>query len=489
MTRLSAKTLNSIPAGVAVPNYDRSTLTPGIVHLGIGAFHRAHMAIYVDDLLKTHPDWAIVGASLRRPDTKQALEPQDGLYTVAVRDASGTKARVIGSILDVLDANTQRNQLLDLMASPAIRIVSLTVTEKGYCYAPATGELDENHPDIVHDLANPDAPRSAPGMIVAALAQRRAAEIIPFTVMSCDNLPSNGPTTRRIVIRFAELRDPGLGAWVAEHVAFPGTMIDRIVPATTDADRAMVTELTGLEDAWPIMTEPFTQWVIEDHFPAGRPPFDKSGAQLVKDVEPFERMKLRMLNGSHSTLAYLGYLAGHQYVSDAMGDPAFVTLIHKLMTEEAIPTLDMPGVDLALYRDQLLERFANPALQHRTWQIAMDGSQKLPQRLLGTIRDRLKTEGSITCLGLGVAAWMRYVMGIDETGASIDVKDPLAMRMLAIAAGAGDDPEALFDGLVALTEVFGADLPENAVFRETVVGHLESLFELGSAETVAEVVG
>jgi fructuronate reductase len=266
-------------------------------------------------------------------------------------------------------------------------------------------------------------------------------------------------------------------------------MIDRIVPATTDADRAMVTELTGLEDAWPIMTEPFTQWVIEDHFPAGRPPFDKAGAQLVKDVEPFERMKLRMLNGSHSTLAYLGYLAGHQYVSDAMGDPAFVTLIHKLMTEEAMPTLDMPGVDLAGYRDQLLERFANPALQHRCWQIAMDGSQKLPQRLLGTIRDRLKTEGSIICLGLGVAAWMRYVMGIDETGASIDVKDPLAIRMLAIAAGAGDDPEALFDGLVALTEVFGADLPENAVFRETVVGHLESLFEVGSAETVAEVVG
>ncbi|HTN61441.1 MAG TPA: mannitol dehydrogenase family protein [Devosia sp.] len=489
MTRLSAKTLAGSPAAFAVPAYDRATVTPGIVHLGIGAFHRAHMAVYVDDLLKDNPSWGIVGASLRRPDTKQALEPQDGLYAVAVRDASGTRARVIGSILDVLDANTQRNQLLDLMASPAIRIVSLTVTEKGYCYAPATGELDENHPDIVHDLANPDAPRSAPGMIVAALAQRRAAEIIPFAVMSCDNLPSNGPTTRRIVIRFAELRDPGLGAWVAEHVAFPGTMIDRIVPATTDADRAMVTELTGLDDAWPIMTEPFTQWVIEDHFPAGRPPFDKSGAQLVKDVEPFERMKLRMLNGSHSTLAYLGYLAGHQYVSDAMGDPAFVTLIHKLMTEEAMPTLDMPGVDLAGYRDQLLERFANPALQHRTWQIAMDGSQKLPQRLLGTIRDRLKTEGSITCLGLGVAAWMRYVMGIDENGDSIDVKDPLAMRMLAIAAGAGDDPEALFDGLVALTEVFGADLPENAVFRETVVGHLESLFELGSAETVAEVVG
>jgi len=489
MTRLSAKTLTGSPTGFAVPAYDRSTVTPGIVHLGIGAFHRAHMAVYVDDLLASNPSWGIVGASLRRPDTKEALEPQDGLYTVAVRDASGTRARVIGSILQVLDANTQRSELLDLMATPAIRIVSLTVTEKGYCYAPATGELDPDHPDIVHDLANPDSPRSAPGMIVAALAQRRAADIRPFTVMSCDNLPSNGPTTRRIVVRFAELRAPALGAWGAEQVAFPGTMIDRIVPATTDADRKMVTTLTGLEDAWPIMTEPFTQWVVEDHFPLGRPPFETVGAQVVQDVEPFERMKLRMLNGSHSTLAYLGYLAGHQYVSDAMGDPAFVKLIHSLMTEEAIPTLDMPGVDLAGYRNQLLERFRNPALQHRTWQIAMDGSQKLPQRLLGTIRDQLKTDRPITHLALGVAAWMRYVMGIDENGGTIDVKDPLSMRMLAIAAGAGDDPEALFDGLAALDSIFGEDLPQNEVFRGTVIEHLESLFELGAAETIAELVG
>lgn len=489
MTRLSAKTLAGTPTRFAVPAYDRAKVTPGIVHLGIGAFHRAHMAVYIDDLLAENPGWGIVGASLRRPDTKMALAPQDGLYTLAVRDASGTKARVIGSILSVLDANAQRAELLDLMASPAIRIVSLTVTEKGYCSAPATGELDANHPDIVHDLANPEAPRSAPGLIIEALARRRAAGIAPFSVMSCDNLPANGPTTRRIVTRFAELRNPGLGAWIAEHVAFPGTMIDRIVPATTDADRAMIRELTGLEDAWPIVTEPFTQWVIEDNFPGGRPPFDGAGAQLVDAVEPFERMKLRMLNGSHSTLAYLGYLAGHQYVADAMGDPAFAKLIRTLMRDEVMPTLDMPGVDLASYSDQLLKRFANPALQHRTWQIAMDGSQKLPQRLLATIADRLNTGGAITCLALGVAAWMRYVMGIDENGDSIDVKDPLALRLLAIAAGAGADPEALFDGLTALSEVFGDDLPNNEVFRGTVIEHLESLFEIGSAQTVAEVVG
>ncbi|UJW84936.1 mannitol dehydrogenase family protein [Devosia sp. SL43] len=488
MTRLSAKTLTQVPAGVAVPNYDRSQITPGIVHLGIGAFHRAHMAVYVDDLLADNPDWAIVGASLRRPDTKEALEPQDGLYTVAVRDADGTHPRVIGSILDVLDANTQREELLALMANPAIRIVSLTVTEKGYCHDPATGELDQRHPDIINDLANPGEPKSAPGMLVEALARRRAAGIAPFAVMSCDNLPSNGATVKRIVTKFASLRDAALGEYVAK-VAFPGTMVDRIVPSTTDADRETVAGLIGADDAWPIMTEPFTQWVIEDHFPEGRPPFEKAGAQMVDDVEPFERMKLRMLNGSHSTMAYLGYLAGYEYISDVMGDADFVKLVHGLMTEEAMPTLDMPGVDLGAYRDQLLDRFRNPALKHRTWQIAMDGSQKLPQRLLGTIRERIKAGQPFDRLGLGVAAWMRYVTGIDEKGENIDVRDPLAMRMMAIAADAGDDAEALYEGLVGLSGVFGTDLADNQAFGETVATALDELFEMGVKETVAGVVG
>ncbi|MBF0680004.1 MAG: mannitol dehydrogenase family protein [Devosia sp.] len=486
--RLSPATLATLKAGTKVPNYDRSAVSPGIVHLGIGAFHRAHMAVYVDDLLAEDPSWGIVGASLRRPDTKDALAPQDGLYTIAVRDASGTHPRVIGSILSVMDANSEREELLTLMASPAIRIVSLTVTEKGYCHDPATGELDERHPDIVHDLGNPTTPKSAPGMLVEALARRKAAGIAPFTVMSCDNLPSNGETAKRIVTRFAALREADLGAWVKD-VAFPSTMVDRIVPSTTDADRAEVTGLIGAEDAWPIMTEPFTQWVIEDHFPAGRPAFEKVGAQLVKDVEPFELMKLRMLNGSHSTMAYLGYLGGYEYISEVMGDPAYVKLIHGLMTEEAMPTLDMPGTDLGAYRDELLERFRNPALKHRTWQIAMDGSQKLPQRLLGTIRDRLKAGEPITRLALGVAAWMRYVTGIAEDGSEIDVRDPHALKMLAIATDAGDDPEALFDGLAALTEVFGTDLAENSIFRTAVVEHLENLFDEGARGTVEDLVG
>jgi fructuronate reductase len=264
--------------------------------------------------------------------------------------------------------------------------------------------------------------------------------------------------------------------------------VDRIVPSTTDADRAEIAALIGAEDAWPIMTEPFTQWVIEDKLPAGRPPLETVGAQLVQNVEPYEKMKLRMLNGSHSTLAYLGYLAGHEYVSDVMQSPDFVRLIRDLMTFEAMPTLDMPGVDLGHYRDELLARFANPALKHRTWQIAMDGSQKLPQRLLGTIRARLAAGQPIHRLALGVAAWMRYVTGIDEQGAVIEVRDPLATRLRAIADSAHQEPIRLTVALLTIGEIFGKDLPQNEIFREAVTGHLRSLFDHGSAATVASVV-
>ncbi len=494
MPRLSASVLRSgavHEALVSVPVYDRDTVTPGIVHLGIGAFHRAHMAVYVDDLLGNNPSWGIIGASLRRPDTRDALAPQDFLYTLAIRDASGTQCRIIGSVLDVLDASTQRSQLIETMADPAIRIVSLTVTEKGYCHDPATGELDEAHPDIVHDLAQPDVPVSAPGMILAALDLRRRRGLVPFTVMSCDNLPSNGKTAGRIVRRLAELMAKGdtkLTEYV-QSVSFPSTMIDRIVPATTADDKEIVNKISSLEDEWPIMTEPFTQWVIEDDFPAGRPPFETVGAQLVEDVEPYELMKLRMLNGSHSTIAYLGYLCGYQYVSEAIADPGIHKLIHGLMTEEAMSTLPMARADLEAYRDQLLARFANPALKHRTWQIAMDGTQKLPQRFLGTIRDRLEKGHPIQRLALGVAAWMRYVTGIDEQGNPIDVKDPHAARLRQIADGAGRDADRLATGLLAVQEVFGTDLPTNPAFTGPVTNHLKSLLEIGAKATAAKVTG
>lgn len=319
MTRLSDATLSAAPPAIARPLYDRARVTPGIVHLGIGAFHRAHQAVVIDDRLNAgETSWGIVGASLRSSDTREALQPQDGLYTLAVRSAAPPQYRVIGSISDVLVAPEDPEALLARLADPAIRIVSLTVTEKGYCHDPATGTLNEDHPDVRHDLSAA-LPRSAPGYLVEALARRRKAGVKPFTVLCCDNLPSNGATVKRVLARFARLRDPDLGAFLTDELACPSTMVDRIVPATTDENRAEVSTALGLQDAWPVMAEPFWQWVVEDDFPTGRPDLAASGVELVRDVAPYELMKLRLLNGSHSTLAYLGYLSGRETIADTVG--------------------------------------------------------------------------------------------------------------------------------------------------------------------------
>ena len=485
--RLNEDTLADLPEAIRRPAYDRRALKTGIVHLGVGAFHRAHHAVYTDDVLGDDPRWGIVAASLRSPDTYDALQPQDGLYTLSVRSQDGEDLRVVGAIRRVIVAPQATEELLDAMADPQTRIVTLTVTDKGYCHDPATGALNEDHPDIVHDLAYMRTPRSAPGFIVEALRRRRRAGIAPFTVLTCDNLPSNGRTVRRVLTRFAELVDPELGRFVADEVSCPSTMVDRIVPATTDHDRERIGNLLGVEDAWPVVTEPFTQWVIEDRFPQGRPAWERSGAEFVDDVEPYEHMKLRLLNGSHSTLAYLGYLAGYETVADAMADPAFVRLIEGLMDEEVTPTLHMPpGADLASYKKALVARFRNPALKHRTWQIAMDGSHKLPQRLLGTVRDRLRDGASIARLSLGVAAWMRYVTGVDETGAPIDVRDPLAGRLRELADRAGGSAATLADSLLGVQEIFGDDLPKDTRFTEAVTANLVRLYERGAKRTVSE---
>ncbi len=485
--RLCNATLAALPADIAHPAYDRSTVTAGIVHLGIGAFHRAHQAVYVDDVLADDPSWGIVAASLRSADTRDALSPQGGLYTLSVRSGAGEALRVIGSVMDVLVASEAREPLLEAMANPRVRIVSLTITEKGYCHDPATGALNESHPDIRDDLQTPDAPKTAPGLIVEALARRRAAGAPPFTVLTCDNLPANGAVVKRILDRFAALRDADLGAYVAGELACPSTMVDRITPATTDADLVSIAARLGVRDAWPVVTEPFSQWVIEDRFPAGRPPLENVGAELVADVAPYEEMKLRLLNGAHSSLAYLGYLAGYVFVDEAMAGPAFDRFAATLM-EEVTPTLNVPaGTDLAAYKRSLLERFRNPALKHRTWQICMDGSQKLPQRLLGPIRDRLAQGAPIDCLALGVAGWMRYVTGIDEKGEPIDVRDPLAELLRDIADRAGPSAERLAPALIAVEEIFGADLAADPRFQEAVTQALAGLYETGAKRAVAEV--
>ncbi len=485
--RLNASSLAALPAAVAQPSYDRGDLEIGIVHLGVGAFQRAHQAAYTDALLEREfGPWGIAGVSLRSPDTRDALEPQDGLYTMAVRDAGGERLRVIGCLLELLVAHEDPDAVLERMTRPSVRIVTLTVTEKGYCHDPATGALNEDHPDIRHDLATPGRPRTAIGFLAEALDRRRAAGLAPFTVLSCDNLPGNGDTVARILRRFADLRDPAFGAWVADAVACPNSMVDRIVPATTEADRARVSAALGRRDAWPVVTEPFTQWVVEDRFPAGRPAWETVGVELVADVHPYETMKLRLLNGSHSTIAYLGYLAGYETVSDTMADQDFATLVRNLMDLETGPTLHMPaGADLEQYKSALIARFRNPALRHRTWQIAMDGTQKLPQRLLNPIRDRLAAGLPIDRLALAVAAWMRYVTGTDEKGQPIDVRDPLAAGLAEIAGRTAGDPERLATALFGLTAVFGEDLPRDPRFTGPVVAALHRLFAEGARAVVA----
>ena len=484
---LSDKMLASLPETVARPAYDRAVVQTGLVHLGLGAFHRAHQAYYTEQALNAGDHrWGIAGASLRAPDTRDALAPQDGLYSVAVRDTGHTDYRVIGALKSLHVAPENPAGLIKAMAQDSVKIVTLTVTEKGYCHDPATGDLNENHPDIQHDLAHPETPRSALGFLLAALAERKRQGLAPFTVLTCDNLPANGHTVRGVMRQFAEIARRDLVSLIAQDVAFPSTMVDRIVPATTDADRVLVEQALGVKDAWPIMTEPFTQWVIEDHFPHGRPDWGAYGVELVKDVLPYETMKLRLLNGSHSTLAYLGYLSGYETVADAMADPALAALIEDLMVREITPVLTLPqGADVAAYRRSLLARFHNTALRHRTWQIAMDGSQKLPQRLLSTIRERLAGHAPIDRLALGVAAWMRYVTGIDEKGQPIDVRDPLAAELRKRADQAGMEAETLVPALLAVEAIFSKDLPANPVFVSAVTKALDALIRHGAKASVA----
>ena len=484
--RLADATLARLPTGIAPPAYDRWSCGVGIVHLGIGAFHRCHMAVYTDDVLaRTGGDWRILGVSLRSPAIRDQLEPQDGLYTVVVKGNQTTTARIIGSVAGVLFAPDDPARVIETMAAPATRIVSLTVTEKGYCHSPATGELNEAHPDILHDLAHPDAPRSAIGYLAAGLARRRESGGGPVTILSCDNLPSNGGVAARIVRRFADLAYPGLAGWIDEGVAFPCTMVDRIVPAMEAAEVDAFASGTGLADAAVLQTEPFTQWVIEDRFAAGRPAWEQAGATLVGDVEPFEEAKLRMLNGSHSALAYLGYLAGCAYIHEAMAVPALRTLVDTLMQREAAASLNVPeGMDTDAYRAALEERFDNRALPHRTYQIAMDGSQKIPQRLLGTLRHHLQTGGPIAACSLAVAGWMRYVMAVDEAGKPITVQDPLADRLEAAADRAGRDASALVDAFLGFEEIFGPDLRGNRRFHGELIEWLRRLLQDGARRTL-----
>ncbi|MFN3847461.1 MAG: mannitol dehydrogenase family protein [Paracoccaceae bacterium] len=427
----------------------------GIVHLGLGAFFRAHGAGYIEEAMSASGgDWGILGVSLQSSTMRDQLTPQGGTYMALELGLQGETLRHVQSVQGVLVAREDPQAVLDAMADPGVKIVSLTVTEKGYCHEPTTGRLNTAHPDIVQDLANP-MPVSAPGYLVRALALRHACGTAPFTVLTCDNLPNNGRMMRGVVLDMARAIDPALATWIEAEGRFPSTMVDRIVPATKPEDIARVAELTGVQDAAPVLHEPFRQWVIEDDFVGGlRPDLGAVGVQLVQDVTEYDHMKLRMLNGTHSSLAYLGYLSGHETIADCMADPVLARFVHHLWDAEIIPALTPPkGVSLPDYARALYARYTNPSIRHRTWQIAMDGSQKLPQRILGTLESNLAAGRPSPGLMLAVAAWMVYVRGTDLASQPIDVKDPLAPTLRNAATSA--DPVG---ALLALREVFPAAL-------------------------------
>ena len=485
------KTLASatLPAHVQQPSYDRTQLRSRIVHFGFGAFHRAHQALLTNRVLNAKGgDWGICEISLFSGDVLMSqLRAQDHLFTVLEKGAEGNQPIIIGAVNECLNAKLDSlAAIIEKFCEPQVAIVSLTITEKGYCIDPATGKLDMQNARIIHDLENPAEPHSAPGILVEALHRRRERGLPAFTVLSCDNIPDNGHVVKNAVLGMAQKRSPELAAWIDEQVSFPGTMVDRIVPAATDASLAEITQALGVEDPCAISCEPFIQWVVEDNFVAGRPEWEVAGVQMVHDVLPWEQMKLRMLNGSHSFLAYLGYLAGYAHINECMEDASFRAAARRLMLDEQAPTLRITDVDLTAYADSLIDRFANPALQHRTWQIAMDGSQKLPQRMLEGIRVHLERGSAWPLLALGVAGWIRYVSGTDERGNAIDVRDPLSDK-IRTAVEASSDADRV-NALVALSEVFGDALAQNAVFVEAVNQAYQRIVRRGARQAVIETL-
>ena len=460
----------------------------GIVHLGLGAFFRAHGAIYVKEAMeKSGGEWGITGVSLMRPTQRDLLRPQGFAYTALELTPAGNVSNVIDVLEDVLVAPENPLAVLEQMADPAVRIITLTVTEKGYCVESSTGALDHSHADIEHDILN-DLPRSAPGFLVRALQMRRAADIPPFTVLCCDNLPDNGKVVRGVVLSLAALIDPELCDWIAKNCEFPSTMVDRIVPATKQKDIDVLAEQTGVLDLSPVLHEPFRQWVIEDNFVNNeRPDFEAVGVQMVSNIGPFEDMKLRCLNGTHSSLAYLGFLAGYEAIYDTVSDTAFSRFCHRLWRDEIIPGLTAPeGVSLREYADTLFDRYSNPAIRHLTAQVAMDGSQKMPQRILNTIVENIEAGRGSHGLILAVAAWMRYVGGIDEQGQGIDVQDPLAERLFALSNGA-TGVSAKVDAILSVREIFPEALVQNDQFCSKLVSAYSDLSDIGAQASIEKL--
>ncbi len=489
MTTLSAQTLGRLGPGVAGPRYDRRDVTAGIAHISVGNFHRSHQAMYLDTLMNRGEamDWGICGIGLQPSNAalRDVLAAQDGLYTLVIRHSDGTwEPRVIGSVVEYLFAPDDPEAVIEKLASPAIRIVSLTVTEGGYNLDSVTGSFRVDDPLVQADLRAPAAPQTVFGLVTEALARRRDRGIPAFTVLSCDNIGGNGHVSQRVFTAFARLRDPALADWILANVRFPNCMVDRITPQTTDEDRAALSRRFGVEDQWPVLCEPFVQWVLEDSFADGRPPLEDAGVQIVADVEPYELMKLRLLNASHQALCYPGYLVGYRLVHDVTSDPLFARFLLDYMLSEAIPTLrPVPGIDLPDYAHQLIERFSNPEVGDTVARLCANASDLIPKFLLPVIREQLTAGGPFTRAAAVVACWARYCEGTDESGEPNEMDDALAPQLRAAASRQGSEPLAFLAGN---RPVFG-DLAGDPRFTRVYAGILGSLRERGVRATLADL--
>jgi mannitol 2-dehydrogenase len=486
---LSARTLASVADRMPTPRYDRGRVSTAVVHFGVGGFHRAHQAMYHDRLMSQGRalDWGICGVGVMAADLrmKEALDAQDGLYTLIVKHSDGTyQPSVIGSIVEYLFAPDDPEAVIEKMAAESTRVVSLTVTEGGYNLDHVTGEFDAANPQVVDDLRPGAPPRTTFGFVTEALRRRQERALPAFTVMSCDNLQGNGHLAGRVFTAFARLRDPQLADWIEREVRFPNSMVDRITPVTTDADRSMVGERFGIEDRWPVVCEPFTQWVLEDSFSVGRPPYQDAGVQVVDNVVPYELMKLRLLNAGHQALGYFGHLCGYQLVHEAAQDPLFRRFLLGYMNEEATPTLaPVPGVDLDDYKHTLIARFSNPEVRDTIARLCAESSDRIPKWLLPVIREQLARGGEIRRSAAVVASWARYAEGVDEQGRPIEVVDRLRDSLMQIARRNRDDPDAF----VANRAVFG-DLVDDKRFVSAYRSALTSLHERGARATLESLV-
>jgi mannitol 2-dehydrogenase len=487
MPRLSLSSVRGLNATVSTPKYARSALKPGVVHFGVGNFHRAHLAIYLDDLFNMglDQDWAIIGAGVLPSDEvmRQKLAEQDYLTTVVEQEASISQARVTGAMIDFIPP-ADRTRLLETLTDPAIRIVSLTVTEGGYMINPATGTFDPQHPAIVRDAANPNDPTSVFGLILAGLARRKAKGLVPFTVMSCDNVPHNGVVTRNAIVGLARLFDAALADWVAAHVAFPNAMVDRITPATSDRERELVQSAYGVTDNWPVFCEEFKQWVIEDNFPTGRPAWERVGAQFVEDVTPFECMKIRILNGGHAVIAYPGGLLDVHYVHEAMQHPLIHAFFVKVEQEEIIPSVPpVPNTELQDYYRLIDKRFSNPKIGDTERRLCLDGSNRQPKFIVPVVADNLKAGRSIKGLALESALWCRYCYGVSDSGKVIEPNDPNWDRLQALSRKAKDDPLQW----LTMDDIYG-DVAKSEEFRAAFAAALNSLWNRGTDQTLRDYI-